>query len=330
MRASSARKGHLMSQRSSNNKRSGFSLVELLIAMTVLIVILGIVGFAVTGSLRVKGREMQMIEMQQNLRSALQLISQDARAGAFIHVWNDSSCTNGICSRDDRIALVTTDGVMTMIPEPPGASYNNSAITGVCDARDFEVGDLAIVVAGDDSVDLVEVTGINQQANYSQPCKGPHGKGSPNRDQVQHNKQKLTGKYSTTNHMFRAVIATYSLQPDPVDSESTVLHRMTGLSSVGPQSGIVAFHVSDLALAYGVPVDPDVAASQLVFYPSLSAAASALGAGYTAFPSGSGQTYVGSVVQAVRISLTGRTPNPINSAGEHGEFTLTETVEFRR
>lgn len=319
-----------MSLRSLNNKQHGFTLIELLIAMVVLIVVLGLAGTSVVSSLQVKGREMQLTEMQQNMRSALQLITQDARAGAFIHVWHDAACSHGVCSTDQQIAFVTTDGVMTMIPEPPGASYNNSAITGVCDARDFSVGDLAIVFAGDESGDLVEVTQVNLHANYGQPCKGPGGGGGPNRDQVQHNKQKLTGSWSTANHMFRAVIATYSLEPDPLEPTETVLYRRTGLDTPQAQSGIVAFQVADLSLAYGVPVDPDEAASQLIFYPTLEDAAAALGTSYSAYPVGSSQTYVGAVVQAVRISMTGRTARPINRAGDFGELTLTETVEFRR
>lgn len=320
-----------MSLRSSSNSRSGFTLVELLVGMTVLLVLLGVAGAAVVNSMRVKGREMQLVEMQQNLRSALQLITQDARAGAFIHVWNNSACTYGVCSTNDRLALITTDGVMTMIPEPPGNSYNNSAITGVCDARDFNVGDLAIVVSGDKSADLIEVTNINLHANYAQPCKGPGGTGGgPNRDQVQHNKQKLTGTWSTANHMFRAVVATYSLEPDPLVQGETVLYRRTGLTTPQAQTGIVAFQVSDLSFSYGVPVDPAAAASQLVFYPTLEAAATALGSAYSALPVGTGKIFVGSVVQAVRISLTGRTAHPLASTGDYGELTLTETVEFRR
>lgn len=321
-----------MSVRSSNSSsHSGFSLVELLIAMAVLGIILAIAGASLTSSLGVKTREMQLVEVQQNVRTAMQLLSQDARAGAFIHLWHSDSCAHEVCSTGDRVAFITTDGIMTTIPEPPGASYNNSAITGVCDARQFRPGDLAIVFSGDKTADLIEVTGINHHANYSQPCRGPSGKGSgPNRDQIQHNNHKLSGAWSTSNHMFRAVVVTYSLEPDPLVPDMTVLYRRTGLNTPQEQTGIVAFNVVELEFGYGVPVDPDVTASQLVFYPSLESAATALGSSYTAFPTDTSRTYVGAVVEAVRISVTGRTDRPLRSTGDPGEFTLTETVEFRR
>src|SRR5690606_36477090 len=107
----------------------GFTLVEMLIAATIMVILLGLVGNAIVSTLRIKQSETQMVEVQQNLRSALQLVSQDLRAGAFLHLWHDSSCgTGNVCSNSEQVAVITTDGVMTTIPEPPGASYNNSSV----------------------------------------------------------------------------------------------------------------------------------------------------------------------------------------------------------
>lgn len=320
-----------MSQPLSSNRQTGFSLVELLVAMAILGIVLAIAGTALTSSMGVKTRELQLVEMQQNVRTAMQLLSQDARAGAFIHVWNSATCSHGVCSAGDRIALITTDGVMTTIPEPPGNSYNNSANTRVCDARAFQEGDLAIIISGDKTADLVEVTKVTLHANYDQPCRGPMGAGGgPNSDTVQHNKHKLTGSWSTSNHMFRARVVTYSLEEDPLDPGLTVLYRRTGLNTPQDQSGTAAFSIAGLDFAYGVPIDPDVAASQLIFYPSLEDAVTALGSNYSALPTDATKTYIGSIVEAVRISITGRTERALRSTGQPGEFTLTETVEFRR
>lgn len=322
-----------MSQPSSSSRHqqlsaAGFTIVELLIAMAILGVILWVSAAALTRTLEVRGREVQLVEVQQNLRSALQLVSQDLRAGSFMHVWNDSACSSGVCSGNDRIAIVTTDGVRTSIPEPPGNSYNNSAITGVCDARGFSEGDLAIIYSGEDSMQLVEVTHVNLHADHTKPCSGPPG--TPNRDQLQHNNDRLTGQWSTANYVFRAVVATYSLEPDPLEPERTVLYRRTGLSSEQEESGIVAFNVSDVSFTYGVPVDPTAAASELIFFPTLAEAAAALGSDYSSFPRTVGKSFVGKEVRAVRVTLTGTTPHELRSTGEHHDFTLTETVEMRR
>lgn len=323
---------------SSNNRRSaavwrspkssGFTLVELLIGMGLLMIIMAIAGSALTSSMRVKGREMQLVEVQQNLRSALQLITQDMRGGAFLHLWHSAACDNGVCSNEERIALVTTDGTMTMIPRRPGSTYNDATRTIVCDARPFRKGDLAIVFSGEGAGQLVEVTGRNLSADHSAACQGPGG--GANFDRIRHVNHAISGTWSTSNHMFRAVIATYSLEEDPLDAGSTVLFRHTGLETPQAQTGVVAFNVSELQFAYGVPVDPDSPASQLIFYPTLPDAAAALGSDYVAVPGDPTKTYIGSVVQAVRVSLTGRTSGPIDRSGQIGEFTLTETVGFRR
>lgn len=318
-----------MSPRSSNSRRrheEGFTLIEMLIAATVLVILLGLVGNALVSSLRIKQSETQIVEVQQNLRSALQLMSQDLRAGAFLHLWHDDDCSgSAVCSTADRVAVVTTDGTMTTIPEPPGSSYTNSAETNVCDARQFNDGDVALVY-NNGVVDLIEVTKTQIQADHSKPCKGPPG--SPNRDKIQHNKDKLTGQWSASSYLYRAIVASYYLAPDPVEADRLALFRQTGLGTPQEQSGLVAFGVSELSFDYGVPVDPTAAASQLIFYPTLEAAAAALGGNYSAYPRTPGKTYVGSVVEAVRVRLVGETKG--TGGNEPRTFELTETVELRR
>ncbi len=305
-------------------RQQGFTLVELLIGMALLMIVMLIAGAALSSSMRVKGREMQLVEVQQNLRSALQLITQDMRSGAFIHLWHSADCANDVCSNTGRVALVTTDGVMTMIPRKPGNTYSDSRQTPVCNARQFNDGDLALVFSGDKSAQLVKVTGVDISADHDQPCQ------NENKDMIRHAGNSISGTWSTSNYMFRAVVATYSLEPDPLDATTTVLYRRTGLDTPMAQSGVVAFNVSELDFAYGVPVDPTSAASQLIFYPTLEEAAAALGSDFVAVPGVSSKTYIGTVIQAVRVSITGQTARPIDNAGNLGEFTLTETVEFRR
>lgn len=268
-----------------------------------------------------------MVEVQQNLRSALQLVSQDLRAGAFLHLWHAASCNSGTaCSTDEQIALITTDGVMTTVPESPGISYVNSGSTFVCDARDFGAGTVGLVY-NNGSVDVVRQTAPTLTADHSQPCAGGV---SPNRDQVNHAADRISGQWSASSYVYRAVVANYYLAADPVDESRTALFRRTGLGAAQAQSGLVAFGVTGLSFAYGVPVDPSAAASQLVFYPSLEDAVSALGSDYSAYPRAAGKTYVGSVVEAVRVELVGETRGSAAGGGQPRTFTLTETVELRR
>jgi len=79
-----------------------------------------------------------------------------------------------------------------------------------------------------------------------------------------------------------------------------------------------------------VPVRPYLGGFPLILYPTLEEAAAALGSDFVAVPGVSSKTYIGTVIQAVRVSITGQTARPIDNAGNLGEFTLTETVEFRR
>lgn len=315
-----------MSRHSSNSKAAGFTLVEMLISAAIALIVLGIAGYALTTSLRTKARETQLVEVQQNVRAAMQLVSQDIRAGAFTRLWNSPACSYGVCSSGDRIAVVTTDGVMTTVAANPGVTFSGVTQTNICDARQFQVGDLAIVSNGSNS-QLVEITQVELLANHAQPCSTT---GSGNRDRIRHAADSISGIWSTTNYVFRTALATYSLQPDPVDASRQVLYRRTGLSAERAQSGIVAFDIAELRFEYGVPVDPTAAASTLVFYDDLAAAATAMGGGYTVNPRDTTGTYIGEEIRAARVTITGRTPGPLPSTGAPGEFTLTETVEFRR
>lgn len=315
-----------MFRHSSTSRNAGFTLVEMLLAAAIAMVVLGIAGYAITVSLQTKARETQLIEVQQNVRAAMQLVAQDIRAGAFTRLWNSPGCTAGVCSNADRIAVVTTDGVMTTVAANPGGTFSNSTQTRVCDARQLQVGDLAIVSNGANS-QLVEITGVDLLANHSQPCSTT---GTANSDRVRHTTDSISGIWSTTNYLFRTALATYSLQPDPVDASRQVLYRRTGLGTERAQSGVVAFNISGLSFAYGVPVDPTAAASTLVFYDDLGSAAAAMGGGYTLNPRDTTGEFIGEEIRAARVTITGRTPGPLPSTGAPGEFTLTETVEFRR
>lgn len=325
-----------MSRRSSTNRESGMTLIELLVAASMAIVLLGAVTAVLSTSLRTKAREVGLVEVQQSVRTAAQLIAQDLRAGAFLHLWHSPTCEHGVCSNDEQISIITTEGVMSMVPEAPGTIFTGATATYVCDARDFSVGDLALITFEHSDTSsgtrellsrLVSINSVTRTANYAVGCQGGS---TPNRDRIRHTLDPISGVWSTSNYVFRAVLATYSLVPDPQDADRSVLYRRTGLSEEMDQSGVVAFDIAELQFSYGVPVDASATASTLLFYEDLESAATALGAGYTADPKSSSGKFVGEAVRAVRFRVTGRTPRPLPSTGLPGEVTISETVEFRR
>ena len=313
-----------------NRKNAGFTLVELLVSMAIFGILMGIVLTTFSTGLKVNQREGLYLDVQQNLRNAMQQISQDLRASSQLHLWHATSgCTSlaTICSNSDEVSIVTLDGTRTTIPDPPGKSFPKSSETWVCDARSFSEGDVGLLYNGG-AVDLFEVTQVQQQRDYTKPCQDK----PPNRDKLQHNKDKLSSVWTADAYIFRAVLVNYSLQPDPVDASKKVLYRRTGLSAVGGGSGVMAFDISGLKFTYGIPVNPANTNDQLNFYDTLEAAASALkpfNAAYTADPNAAG-LYVGKVVRAVRVTLTGTTQAKARDDAGPKDFTLTETVDFRR
>ncbi len=318
--------------------QTGFTIIETIIAVVLFLIFAGIATFSLTQGLRTKNSQQTYLELQQNLRTALQQLTQDVRAATKVGPWNDpaSGCDDvaDACSLRDRLSIVVTAGYYTAVAEPPGNSYNNSVQTGVCDASGFDDGDLVLITDGTNS-DLVTITNRQLLRDPSQPCRSPTtaaGGNPPNRDMIQHNRDRISGVWSPNTFAFKVRLVIYELIPDPIDSNRTVLYRRVGNGATpGPGSGIVAFDVDGLKLSYGVPVDPaagSTSVQKLRFYDSLSAAASALGAGYSDDPAGSG-TYVGTVVRAIRVTLSGTTPVPLRTGGSSGHYELTETIDLR-
>ena len=315
-------------------RRAGFTLIELLLAMAITGVVVTIMVQVFSSVLQDKRGGDLRLGLQQNLRTAMQMMAQDLRSAAFLHVWNQSPCASGQpCSTNNQIAIVILDGTSTGVDAPPGNSFTNSAETRVCDASLFNVGDLGLLYNGS-QVELLEIT--QRQTNDS-VC------GTVPIDKLQHNTSKISGQWTAEAQIFKAEIATYSLQPDPINPSRTVLFRRAGLSTGGPRTGIVAFDVTGLKVSYGIAVNLNTPASKLIFYNTLEDAASAANgsavkpadcASFTANPSaankGTKVCYVGSMVRAVRVTLDGQTAVPLPNSGVPGTFSLTETVELRR
>ncbi|WP_229365144.1 PilW family protein [Thermus thermophilus] len=301
--------------------------MELLVALAILGILSTLTLNAFTQSLNYKRHEDLRLKTQQNLRAALHYITQDLRSGAYLHVWHQNPCdATRPCSNHTQVAIVNLTGDSSPVAEPPGNSFTNSAETGICDARTFQEGDLALLYNGG-QVELLRITQRQLLADYSKPCSGTP---NPNRDKVQHNKDKISGQWTNSAYMFKVELATYVVRDDPLEAGQKVLYRMTGYDGTGTAgAGIVAFGITGLEVWYGVPEDPNAQSSRLVFYPTLEDAASAFSAqGYSATPGGG--KYIGTLVRAVRVALTGQSPGNLPGKGAPDTLTVTETVELRR
>lgn len=307
--------------------RGGFTVVELLIAAAVMGLLLGLVAQILGLGLGVRKSETQRIELQENLRVAMQVLAQDLRASSHLHLWNAPTCgVASPCSRHDRVAVVVVAGdALSAVPEAPGNSFTNSAETLTCDARAFQKGDLALLVNGAGQSEMFEVTHVQRQRNFDKPCAGPP---TPNADKVQHNKYKISGQWASNPYLMKAGVVSYTLEPDPIDPARTVLYRREGMSGGGAEA-VVAFNVTDLQIGYGIPVDPADPASQLIFYDSLADARLALGGAYTDQPLGVG-TYLGNLVRALRVEMQGESAAAASAGGAPARFALTQTVDVRR
>ncbi len=312
--------------------------------MGILAILSLLVISTLSSALRSKGREDARIYVQQNVRAAMKILTEDLRSGGHLRVWNQSACDHSVqnpdqnptgytgqglpCSNHYQIAIVTLTGYQTRVPEPPGNSFTNASETLVCDARPFSAGDLALLYNGS-TVELLRITHVQKnQRDYTKPCTGPANP-PVNADKVQHNQDKISGTWSEGAYLLRAQLVTYYLDQDPTEPGARALFRRVGwnTSAAAPSlSRLVAFGIVGLKVEYGVPLDPNDPSSKLVFYPTLEqAVANVLGSSYSALPNASGKTYVGNVLRAVRITLTGE-----KKGRDTARYTLTQMVKFRR
>ncbi len=311
------------------NKRAAFTSVELMIAAAIFLSLIAVAFQYTVSSLQVQASESRGIELQQNVRSALQLIAQDIRSSTGLHVINKNNCNTGeTCSNNNQISVISANGDITLVRENPGQAYINSTSTRVCDARSFTSGSTAILMnvtdvqSGNISYDYLDITGRSISANHNAPCT------RINSDRIFHN--SISGTWNNKSYISQAIVATYSLGPDPIDTNKLVLYRRTGLSTTGEKTGIVAFGISDLKISYGISLNANFGGtSKLTFYPSLEAAHAAIGNTYSALPD-SNLPYLGNFIGAIRITLTGTSRKILATTGKHSEFSLSQTVELRR
>jgi prepilin-type N-terminal cleavage/methylation domain-containing protein len=324
---------------SNNNKhRSGFTLIEVLIASAILAIMIGIASQMFSSGLQTKREQDLQLALQQNLRAAMHLITQDLRSAGWLQVWNQNTAgcavAGAACSDANRIAIISVDGTNSAISSSPASIFTNIIQTNVCDARSFAVNDLALLYNGSQNVNnsdpyaLLTITKKTAAADYTKICSST---APVNQDTLEHTGTAISGTWAAGAYLLRAQVANYSVQTDPIDTSLSVLFRRTGIgTTAGPGSGTVAFNVTNLTISYGIPTASATTTAPLVFYSDLAAAVTALGSTkYSAVPNDN-KLYIGTQISAVRVIMTGQTSDPMPSNNQKASLTLTETVNLRR
>jgi len=161
-------------QHLSHHKKLGFTTVELLIAAAIFLSLIGVAFQFTVSSLSIQGRESQTVELQQNVRAALQLMAQDIRSSNGLHVINNANCQIGSpCSNNSQLTTISASGEITLVQEPPNSNFSNSTQTRVCDARDYPNGSTAILMnatKNSNDSNALDITGRQINRDLAQPC----------------------------------------------------------------------------------------------------------------------------------------------------------------
>ena len=318
----------------------------MLIAMAIFGTMLAAAFMIFSSSLQTKRGEDLKLGLQQNLRAAMQVISQDLRSAGVMHLYNQSPCTNNVCSNNTQVAIIALTGINSSIASTSGSALNATQ-TSICDASQFQAGDIAVRYNGTaiaTNASNVATSAINTGFNTSQilQISSKTERSAPkaactasSNDTLVHNTQAINSATDDTqSYVFKANLLTYRIQPDEFDSSRTALYRLSGLGTLTtpPAIAAVAYDIKSLKIAYGIRSNQTTLnASRLVFYDTLEdAVTNTLGATVaSSIPGTAGRTYIGGYVTSVRITLTGESATNLPNSNTKATFSLSETVDLR-
>ena len=169
----------------------GFTLIELLVAMALgLTVLAGLYTFYVS-NLRVYVLQDQLLETQQNLRIALELVVEDIQAtgGTGIPLAATVTITNSTAGADSLSLLIPDSSICPLSPQViPIQTYNGAAANmflssgSACAEMDEKV---VVILAADGlnyrTIKITQVTTANDKINFSpglSPLNSPGGLGA--------------------------------------------------------------------------------------------------------------------------------------------------------
>lgn|GEM_PF-5903686 len=284
-------------------RRAGLTLVEVLVALAVAAAILAITVPLLVSSLQTKSREDQYLPLQQNVRSAMEVIAQDLRESAGAHViYSGAALTNGLSgvptSSATRLALLVAvkEGSFT-VRQPAGyptnASYpvraNTPIVTPNQDGRTcddvFRGGELALVYDAHPASRQSSLV----QASTNNPCSGGTGN-----EQLQHNSTASGMSWTPTTRVIRVDGVTYFVDRDALTGLQ-VLYRQ----SFGGPAAVVAYEITGVDLTY-------------------------------VNPNGTTTTTPTCAPSAVRVRLTGATSRNLTGTNRPYTYTFEQLVYMRQ
>jgi Tfp pilus assembly protein PilW len=305
-------------------------------------------------SLQTKRSTDLQLNVQQNLRAAMQVISQDLRSAGAMHLYNQSTCTSSVpCSNNTQMAVLALTGFSTPVTTAPGTSTATTT-TAVCNAGPFAVGDIAIRYNGT----VISTTASSNAINYgfnnarilevtALPTTPQTACTTGNSEALTHSNQSISETIDPNgqSYVFQAALNTYMIGTDPAEppgSSKKALLLRSGLSTLNTgytTPKVVAYDMdpNGLTISYGVRSNQDSSsASRIKFYDSFADAVtaadtqSATSRTHSAtFSNTPASTYIGGVITAVRITLKGKSASNLPGTNTSDAFTLTETVDLR-
>ena len=227
---------------------SGFSLIEMMITLTVMAIVLGVVFNVLHRSQRQTQRMTNVAEERQMARTAVQLIEREARmagSGWGRTLVNGNSFTlnainpgPGSTGRSDSLVLVGAWQANTTINSSMPSS---SAVFKVNSVTGFNVGDLVIVTDKDNkTADLFQITATNSASMQIQ-----HNPSSAWNDAGGRNGFPAGG-YPAGSYLYKITMATYYFDSTTFRKPALIRREVGGT----PQ--IVAYNVDGFHVWYAM------------------------------------------------------------------------------
>jgi type II secretory pathway pseudopilin PulG len=294
-------------------RSAGFTLVELLIALTMTMLLLGGLYGMLTTSNSVKARADQYVSLQQTVRSAAEVMAQDMReasgprityAGADIPASlhlpasNAQQVTLAVPAPNSSFAVAKPENYPSSNAYPLGqiamplVSPNDAGAT--C-KQVFSRGDLAVIY-DQEPADTHWV----QVSAFLLPCVDSYEETWLNYFTWPNLSRYSLSKFTWTPYAYVSKVdaITYYLDTDALTGRSALYRKVAG-----HEAQVVAFDMSGLALTY--------------VYPDGSG-----GYRYTSRPKGA--------PEAIQFKLTGTTPKDLQGTEAPATFSVTEMVFMRQ
>lgn len=138
------------------NKRSGLTLIEVLIALTVFGAVMTVAYSAVTGSLRLQADQESVTSSQARLRRVIEVISQDVRSAVFGSVTSQPYPTG-----EDSLSFLLLSGAAgyTVDPQEPFSTAYSTVI--VAESGNQLLGTRVLLANGNGQSVTFPVTGVS-------------------------------------------------------------------------------------------------------------------------------------------------------------------------